>query len=315
MRRYTRYATFMLLIAASAWLGWHSLARAEKTTAGTRLVQMEPNPTTARQPQTMMQSSGPQLPQGVTQKDLGAGGDVRDTFATFAKDALKKDNFKRFADNFVDADRDRLTRGGDQNMDTWNKAVDDFDQAWKSRYNASFEVGDKDKAYSDRFFAISTGQATNPQQITHWPMPPTSKNSAVYQQVTANPTIKNNTDIAVVTLQSTGGADDQPIQCSLLREGRSWKIDIPDSVTADDIRESVARHLNTLTSMKDKWPSDSNEAARVVTYHLLQACYTAGQLGSEGGAGSISGSSATDDKTTEGNTTDTDNDNDEPDVE
>lgn len=266
MRGFTFIVTVLLL--ATAWSG---------NAANYRLVQMaQPGMQTG---QTLTPAT---LPPGVQAKDLGKAEDVRKTFDSFANAVLKKDNYKDVTDYFVESDRNRLGGAGNQNLDAWNGAIDQFYSAWKSKYNDNFTIKDRDQAYGDRFLSIAQGEVTNPEQVTHWPVAPMRENAEAFDKLTANPNLKKGTDIAVVTLQGT--ANEQPITVSLIREGSAWKIDLPDNVTADDLKASIARHLGEVANMKDQWPSDPNDAARVATYHILVACYSAGQGAGQTGA-------------------------------
>lgn len=313
MRGYMKTTAALVLVAASAWFGWQLSASASQHSIKSRMVQQSSDPSAQRMDQmqhqpgsvgtspsgtqgTMEPQQGAMLPQGVTQKNLGDFEDVRKNFTTFAKDALKHDGFKDLTDNFVESDRNRLSGAAGQNNDAWNNAIDQFNQAWKAKYNSNFDVADRDKAYSDRFLAVTQGQVDNPQQITSWPVAPMQKGAENWQKISSSPNIQKGTQVAVVTL--TADATQPPLYISLIREGSKWKIDIPDNVSADDLRASLVQHLGQVTSMKDQWPSDPNDAARVVSYHLLTACYTAGQAGQYIQGGSSSNSSGT----TEGGT-------------
>lgn len=324
MRGYTYTAAAVLLAAASVWFGWQHSASAGQHSTKALMVQQSSDQNAQRMDQmqkpsgtartnpsgtqgSMDQQQGAMLPQGITQKNLSDFEDVRKTFTSFSKSVLKKDNFKDVTDYFVESDRNRLSSAGNQNDDAWNKAVDDFEQAWKSKYNRSFDVKDRDKAYSDRFLSVTQGQVDNPQQITTWPVTPMKNLTQSWQKIASSPNIQKGTQVAVAML--TPDTNHDPLNVSLIREGSSWKIDIPDTVSADDLKASFAQHLNEVTNMKDQWPSDPNDAARVVTYHLLTACYTAGSAGQTSQSGTSgtwskeSGSSSTPSSSTDTKTT------------
>ena len=50
-----------------------------------------------------------------------------------------------------------------------------------------------------------------------------------------------------------------------------WKIDVPDTLTADKLKQNVLDHLTAADEMRDQWPADVNEAYAVVTHHVLMA--------------------------------------------
>ncbi|HVS70287.1 MAG TPA: hypothetical protein VHQ47_03430 [Phycisphaerae bacterium] len=58
---------------------------------------------------------------------------------------------------------------------------------------------------------------------------------------------------------------------NLVDENNSWKIDLPDEISAQQLKDNLARHIQTLDDQKTTWPSDVNQAYRSTAYHVLQA--------------------------------------------
>ena len=56
-----------------------------------------------------------------------------------------------------------------------------------------------------------------------------------------------------------------------LHEAGGWKIDAPDSLTADKLRDNVKNALTMCKDHKDQWPADENEAYRAVSHKILAA--------------------------------------------
>jgi hypothetical protein len=277
------------LLAAAALLGVSGAAEAKQTVIKHQLVQQN-NPSATSQGGASSQQGGQaqmgqagnpvagQLPQGVTPKDYGnTRDDVRDTFSALTKAALNRDSFNDLRDQLVKADRDRLATNDNKYPDDLNRAIDQFDQAWKGKYNASFSV-DKNDVFTDQFLAVTTGEVTNPQQVSHWPIAP---RQGEMQAQTSNPTMNQGTGVAVATF--TGQPGQPPLHVSLVREGNDWKIDIPDTVTADQLKSSLVQHLNEVTNMQNQWPQDRYQAQRIVASHILMALYNlpAGQGGQQ----------------------------------
>jgi hypothetical protein len=50
-----------------------------------------------------------------------------------------------------------------------------------------------------------------------------------------------------------------------------WKIDVPDSVTGQKLYDNLLKHLTMADEQKDQWPSDVNDAYRMVSHHVLMA--------------------------------------------
>ena len=49
-----------------------------------------------------------------------------------------------------------------------------------------------------------------------------------------------------------------------------WKIDVPDTLSAQQLRSNLEQQLSQLGD-KNSWPSDVNDAYRMVTHHVLLA--------------------------------------------
>ncbi len=50
-------------------------------------------------------------------------------------------------------------------------------------------------------------------------------------------------------------------------------LDIPDSVSANSLTTSLTQHINQLVSSVDQWPTEQQQAQRIVAHHLLAAMH------------------------------------------
>jgi hypothetical protein len=74
------------------------------------------------------------------------------------------------------------------------------------------------------------------------------------------------------------------VSLTLFNEGtvmNNYKIDVPDSLDATMLKANLIKHIGHIESMKDQWPSDVNDASRIVSQHILKAI---SETGSEGSA-------------------------------
>jgi len=82
--------------------------------------------------------------------------------------------------------------------------------------------------------------------------------------------------------------------------GNDWKLDIPDTVDANQLQSNLQRHVSMILADKQNWPADQNQGYRMVAHHVLAALVntdTGGNLGAGAGSsfnrsGSSSGSGA-----------------------
>jgi hypothetical protein len=188
--------------------------------------------------------------------------------------------------------------------------VAQLQQDWKAKYTHEFDIKDEGKVF-DGFAMImqgeipdrarTAGERVSGDATTAGPGASASGNvGAVGGSATVNPdagtanvdvdnktsvdTPKANTDgqtaadtnrndpgrnIGYVTIAASHGLPE--LQVPLIHEAGGWKIDIPDSVDANKLRDNVKNALTKCKDNKDKWPTDENEAYRAVSHKILAA--------------------------------------------
>jgi len=65
-----------------------------------------------------------------------------------------------------------------------------------------------------------------------------------------------------------------PIQLNLVNEdpmGSQWRLESSNTLTAQSLCDSLAKHIKTLCDNRNAWPSDVNQAYRTVSGHVFQA--------------------------------------------
>jgi len=67
----------------------------------------------------------------------------------------------------------------------------------------------------------------------------------------------------------------------------SWRIDLPDNVDGAKLHDSLLKHLTMVDEHKDQWPSDVNEAYRMVTHHVMAALFEPAMHDHAGGGGAM----------------------------
>ena len=93
--------------------------------------------------------------------------------------------------------------------------------------------------------------------------------------------LKQGSEVALVNFPEHKGL--KPLTVSLVQaEGDQWKIDLPNDLTATDLKSNLDKHLTHLLSIKDQWPADRNEASRIVAQHVMMAMYDVDLPGTQG---------------------------------
>ena len=54
----------------------------------------------------------------------------------------------------------------------------------------------------------------------------------------------------------------------------TWKLDIPDTISKDDLAAALLRQVKLVEQEAAKWPSDQYEAYRMVAQQILEAFST-----------------------------------------
>jgi hypothetical protein len=150
------------------------------------------------------------------------------------------------------ADRGRLNAPAD-----WpdvDHAAEAFRNAWQAKFGTSFKVGDKisvvmsePNVHVSGLEPVSGGSTTAP--------------AAPVRKTTADVTLEGPARRTATNLHLLNEGTDKP----------DWHVDLPDSVTADSLHDSLIRHLNTVTADQNRWPTDVDQAYVYVTEHLLSA--------------------------------------------
>jgi hypothetical protein len=62
-------------------------------------------------------------------------------------------------------------------------------------------------------------------------------------------------------------------------------VKLPDNQSAEQLQQSLAKHIDEINQMKDKWPSDKNEGYRMVAQHVFEALYDTSSATGAGATG------------------------------
>ncbi len=117
--------------------------------------------------------------------------------------------------------------------------------------------------------------------LSNWPVAPTAtkdvpkeqpKDSSAIKPTGFDEKLNKGRNVAVVSIN---GVDGLPaLNTSMIHElPDRWKIDVPDNVDGQMIKDNLQKHLFALGQDAAKWPADVNEAYRLVTHHVLMAVY------------------------------------------
>jgi len=245
------------------------------------------------------------FPAGFTTKDLGEDKDIRSELANLTEDAVGHNKFDNFIGNFVDQDRNRMKDVKDSDVTALNEKIGDIRRAWKDKYGHDFDIHKENAVFNEQF-SILQGEVTDTNQaMTNWPVPataelaakPGNEGAAVVAGATSGKdkgdiNLEKGRNVALVQVPASHGLPGLTI--SLIHElPDQWRIDVPNNVTGQQLKDNLTKHLTHVDGMKGQWPADENDAYRAVAHHVLMAIYNVDMPSGTGAGASDAGGTDT----------------------
>jgi hypothetical protein len=169
---------------------------------------------------------------------------IRDVLAQVAEASVTKGGLDDLGERLAKPDRDRLKQGLNQTFSDVDGRVDQFRKDWQAKYNQEFDIKNEEQVFPNSMFAIAQSEVAAGADA--------GRNTATVQ-------IQASHGLPALTVPMVHEAPDR------------WKVDVPDTLTADKLKANVLAHLTAADEMRDQWPSDVNEAYAMVTHHVLMA--------------------------------------------
>jgi len=186
--------------------------------------------------------------------------------------SLTKGGFNDVIERFNDADRNRLgsyahDKNNKDKLDILDGRIAQFQKDWKAKYNENFKIHKDDVVFGNSMFTIAQGEIGKDAQLAgeRIPAPDPTKPATGGDR-----NLEKGRNVAYVTVASSHGLPE--LKVPLIHElPDMWKIDVPDSVTGQKLYDNLLKHLTMANEHKDQWPSDVNDAYRMVSHHVLMA--------------------------------------------
>jgi hypothetical protein len=223
----------------------------------------------------------PALPDGFAAKDEGAVSGVQTTLVGLTQRAVTKDSYDSFFSGFLSelAKRDKAQarefKGADQKH--LNDMIGQIQTEWRAKYNQDFAVTDANLAF-DEHFPIAQGEVSDPTvAASNWPAAPIAGQAvtaaASSEQQQSN--IKELTQGRAVAVIHFPAADALPeMNVSLIHQTLSgWYVALPADRTGEQIYTDLSSHLSYIANHQDQWPTDVNQAYRMVARNVVGALY------------------------------------------
>jgi len=222
--------------------------------------------------------------------------DIRETLADVVEAAVKKGTFDDLVERTAAPDRQRIGKFAEQKFDDLDGRADQFLKDWKDKYNEDFDIDKASDIYNDQMVSISEmnpaeartagekikeGAKDAGQAIEH------AAKDVVGKDSTADAAKQDlNRPTATATIAASHGLPELKINLVSEYPDR-WKIDLPDTIDGQKLKDNVLKHLTMVDEDKANWPADKNEAYRAVSHHLLTAVAQSGDENATPAAGTL----------------------------
>lgn len=222
--------------------------------------------------------------------------DIRETLADVTEAAVKKGTFDDLTERLAAPDRQRIGKFAEQKFDDLDGRADQFLKDWKEKYNEDFDIGKASDIYNDQMVSISEmnpaeartagekikeGAKDAGQAISDAAKKTVGKESA---EDAAKKDVDRPT--ATATIAASHGLPE--LKVNLVSEYPDrWKIDLPDNIDGQKLKDNVLKHLTMVDEDKANWPADKADAYRAVSHHMLTAVAQSGDESATPAAGTL----------------------------
>jgi len=160
---------------------------------------------------------------------------IREVMAQTVDAAFTKGGLDDVVERLASGDRDRIGKYASNSYPDLDGRIASLQQAWNDRYHHAFKMTDDPAAFTD--YRISGDQ---------------------YH--------------ATAIVPAYGKMPAMPIR--FVNEGKvanAWRIDIPDGVTGQQLKDRMLNQLTLFGDNSAAWPADMHDAYRLAAYRVLSA--------------------------------------------
>jgi len=209
---------------------------------------------------------------------------IRDILATVTEAAMKENGLDNLTARLVDADRDRIGAAVEADFPEHAALVRQFRADWKAKYNQDFDIqGAEEKVFREGMFTVTQSEVPRGAAGAEVDVDRNADGSGATVDVDAKSGVDspdttaadaNRNDrgrnLASVAIKASHGMP--ALTVPLVHEAPdNWRIDVPDSMDGNKLRQNVLEHLKAAHAMKDQWPANADEAYAAVSHHMLMA--------------------------------------------
>lgn len=220
------------------------------------------------------------LPQGLSTRnvDRETVESITGVLATVTEAAIQPGGIATIVYHLSEEDRERLEweMDFDRVTETETSLTRAFKEIWANQYGGDFEIAEQQRLLDRRALEVAEGDI-----FASWPMDPVPQFQATPSGEvlvrTRELSLQRGKRVAVAVLPAEEGASE--VLVSFVREyPNRWKIDIPDDVTAQQLRDNLQNLVSSMVADLDYWPDRERDAYRMLTRRVVLALYDADRV-------------------------------------
>ena len=155
-----------------------------------------------------------------------------------AEDAMDKGNFDKLVSNLSAPDQDRIGKKfANQTFADLDGRIDSLQKDFKAKYNDNFSLNES-KVFENWAKVQKTGETSDKTMVN-------------------------------VMLPASHGLPELTIP--MIKDHEAFRVDAPDQVTGDQLKQNLQNHLTEVDNMKDQWPTNKLDAERAIVHHVFMA--------------------------------------------
>jgi len=207
---------------------------------------------------------------------------IRDILASVTEAALTENGLNDVTERLVDADRNRIGKSLGGDFPEHAALVQQFRADWKAKYGQDFDIKQEQATLPDTMFTVTQGEVAPTAAGAEVDVDRDADGGATVDvdrksgvdspDTTAADANRNDPgrNIASVAVQASHGMP--ALTVPLIHEAPdNWRIDAPDTLDGEKLKQNVLAHLQAAHGMKDQWPDNVRDAYAAVTHHVLMA--------------------------------------------
>ena len=188
------------------------------------------------------------------------------TLAAATETALTRGGYDDFIQYLADQDQQRAAQYQQQDLQQINQLVRRVQDLWWDKYGKEFSINNERMTYGNQVSVVQ-GDINRIAKLTDLPAAAEQVANRISQKVTRE---EADNVYALVTFPAANGLQEAAVPL-VNAEYVGWRIDVPDDVTGQQLRQNLTQRLQRLVDNPDQWPEDDQAAYRFVTHCLLSA--------------------------------------------